>query len=88
MNEPMKQQRLVHQLSKGFAPLVMFGVFAIAALLLSLWVEHRTDVSGEKRLSYQAKTRASDEPRPHETMPPHPKRPVPFLFRRSVRDAG
>jgi hypothetical protein len=51
MNEPMKQQRLVHQISKGFAPLVMFGVFAIAALLLSLWVEHRTEVSGEKRLS-------------------------------------
>jgi predicted dienelactone hydrolase len=45
MNGPMKQRRLVHRILKGFALLVMFGVLAIAALLLSLWVEHRTEVT-------------------------------------------
>jgi dienelactone hydrolase len=45
MNEPMKQWRLARRIFKGFAVLAMLGVLGIAALLVSLWLEHRTEVT-------------------------------------------
>jgi dienelactone hydrolase len=45
MNAPMKQQRLARRIFKGFAILAMLGVLGIAALLGSLWLEHRTEVT-------------------------------------------
>jgi dienelactone hydrolase len=45
MDAPIKQRGLAHRIFKGFAMLVMAGVFGIAALLVALWVEHRTVVT-------------------------------------------
>ncbi len=46
MKAPMKQQRrLACRIIKGFAGLAMLGVLGVAALLLSLWLEHRTEVT-------------------------------------------
>jgi dienelactone hydrolase len=42
---PMKQPRLARRIFKGFAVLAMFGVFGFAALVGSLWLEHRTEVT-------------------------------------------
>jgi dienelactone hydrolase len=42
---PMKQPRLARRIFKGFAVLAMFGVFGFGALLGSLWLEHRTEVT-------------------------------------------
>jgi dienelactone hydrolase len=45
MNLAMKQRRLARRIFKGFAVLTMLGVLGIAALLVSLWLEHRTEVT-------------------------------------------
>jgi dienelactone hydrolase len=45
MNAPTTQRRLVRRIFKGFAVLAMLGVLGIAALLVSLWLEHTTEVS-------------------------------------------
>ncbi len=45
MNLAMKQRRLARGIFKGFAVLTMLGVLGIAALLGSLWLEHRTEVT-------------------------------------------
>ncbi|HWX41450.1 MAG TPA: family membership, partial [Blastocatellia bacterium] len=45
MNEPMRQRRIARRIFKGFALLTMLGVLGIAALLVSLWLEHRTEVT-------------------------------------------
>ena len=45
MKAPMKQRRLACRIFKGFAGLAMLGVLGVAALLLSLWLEHRTEVT-------------------------------------------
>src|SRR6266851_5629576 len=45
MNAPMKHRRLARRISKGFAVLAMLGVLGVAALLVSLWMEHRTEVT-------------------------------------------
>src|SRR4030081_923792 len=41
----MKQRRLARRIFKGFAVLAMLGVLGVAALLVSLWLEHRTEVT-------------------------------------------
>ena len=38
-------RRLARRIFKGFAVLTMLGVLGIAALLVSLWLEHRTEVT-------------------------------------------
>src|SRR3981189_3187563 len=45
MNAPIKQRRLARRIFKGFAVLSMLGVLGVAALLVSLWLEHRTEVT-------------------------------------------
>jgi predicted dienelactone hydrolase len=45
MNAPMKQRRLARRIFKGFAVLAMLGVLGVAALLGSLWLEHRIEVT-------------------------------------------
>lgn len=45
MNALTKRRRLAHWIFKGFAIVAMLGVLAVAALLVSLWLEHRTDVT-------------------------------------------
>src|SRR5712664_445466 len=45
MNAPIKQRRLARRIFKGFAVLAMLGVLAVAALLVSLWLEHRTEIT-------------------------------------------
>src|SRR5229473_2756387 len=45
MNAPMKQRRLARRIFKGFAILAMLGVLGVAALLGSLWLEHRSAVT-------------------------------------------
>ena len=45
MNAPRKQRRLARRIFKGFAVLAMLGVLGVAALLGSLWLEHRTEVA-------------------------------------------
>src|ERR1700730_10353246 len=45
MNPPMKQRRLARRIFKGLAVLAMLGVLGVAALLVSLWLEHRTEVT-------------------------------------------
>jgi hypothetical protein len=42
---PMKQPRLAGRIFKGFAVLVMLGVFGIVALLAALWLERRTELT-------------------------------------------
>jgi hypothetical protein len=44
MEAPVKQRRLARLILKGFAVLAMLGVLGIAALLGSLWLEHRSEV--------------------------------------------
>src|SRR5438552_13374513 len=41
----MKQPRLARRIFKGFAVLAMLGVLGIAALLGSLWLERRTEIT-------------------------------------------
>lgn len=45
MNAPMKLRRLARRVFKAFAVLAMLGVLGVAALLVSLWLEHRTEVT-------------------------------------------
>jgi dienelactone hydrolase len=45
MDAPMKERRLARRIFKVFKVLAMLGVFGIAALLVSLWVERRTEIS-------------------------------------------
>jgi hypothetical protein len=45
MNTPMKRRWLARRIFKGFAGLAMLGVLGVAALLVSLWLEHRTEVT-------------------------------------------
>src|SRR5258705_4772225 len=45
MDAPIKQRGLARRIFKGFAILVMLGVLGIAALLFSLWVEHRSAIT-------------------------------------------
>src|SRR5256885_17220786 len=42
---PMKKPRLARRIFKGFAVLAMLGVLGIAALLGSLWLERRTEIT-------------------------------------------
>ena len=45
MNAPVKQRRLGRRIFKGLVVLAMLGVLGAAALLGSLWLEHRTAVT-------------------------------------------
>ena len=45
MNAPMKQRRLARRIFKGFAVLAILGALGIGALLGSLWLEHRTEIT-------------------------------------------
>src|SRR6266404_2969237 len=45
MDAPTKQRGLARRIFRGFAILVMSGVLGIAALLFSLWVEHRSAIT-------------------------------------------
>jgi dienelactone hydrolase len=45
MNAPIKQRRLARRMFKGFKVLAILGVLGVAALLVSLWLEHRTEVT-------------------------------------------
>src|SRR6266404_5106023 len=45
MNAPTKQRRLARRIFKGFAVLAMLGVVGVAALFVSLWLEHRTEIT-------------------------------------------
>jgi len=42
---PVKEPRLARRILKGAAVLAVLGVFAIAALLGSLWLEQRTEIT-------------------------------------------
>jgi predicted dienelactone hydrolase len=41
----MSETRLGRRILKGFAAVALLGVFAVAALLVALWLEHRTEVT-------------------------------------------
>jgi dienelactone hydrolase len=45
MDAPVKQRRLARRIFKGLVVLAMLGVLGVAALLASLWFEHRTEVT-------------------------------------------
>jgi dienelactone hydrolase len=45
MNAPMKQRRLARRIFKGLAVLAMLGVLGLGALLGSLWLERRTELT-------------------------------------------
>jgi dienelactone hydrolase len=45
MNARVKQRRLARRILKGLVALAMLGVLGVAALLGSLWLEHRTAVT-------------------------------------------
>jgi dienelactone hydrolase len=45
MNAPVNQRRLPRRIFKGLVVLAMLGVLGVAALLGSLWLEHRTAVT-------------------------------------------
>ncbi len=45
MGAPIKQRGLGARIFKGFAILAMLGVLGVAALLLSLWTEHRSAIT-------------------------------------------
>ena len=45
MIAPMKQRRLARRIFKGFAVLAILGALGIGALLGSLWLEHRTEIT-------------------------------------------
>ena len=45
MNAPVKQRRLARRIFKGLVVLAMLGVFGVAVLLGSLWLERRTAVT-------------------------------------------
>ena len=45
MNAPVKQRRLAPRIFKALVVLAMLGVLGVAALLGSLWLEHRTAVT-------------------------------------------
>jgi dienelactone hydrolase len=45
MNAPVKQKRLARRIFKCLVVLAMLGVLGVAALLGSLWLEHRTAVT-------------------------------------------
>ena len=42
---PMFETRLARRIFRGFAGLAMLGVLGVAALLVSLWLEHRTELT-------------------------------------------
>jgi Platelet-activating factor acetylhydrolase, isoform II len=45
MNPPMKQRRQACRMFKGFAVLAMLGALGVVTLLMSLWLEHRTEIT-------------------------------------------
>jgi hypothetical protein len=45
MNAPIKQRRRARRMLKCFAVLATFAVVVITTLLVSLWLEHRTEVT-------------------------------------------
>lgn len=45
MNSPMKQRRLARRIFKRLAVLAMLGVLGVGALLGSLWLERRTEIT-------------------------------------------
>jgi dienelactone hydrolase len=45
MNAPRKQRRLARWIFKGFAVLAMLGILGVGALLGSLWLERRTEIT-------------------------------------------
>ena len=45
MNAPMKERRLARRIFRGFVKPAMLGALGIAALLVSLWLEHRTEIT-------------------------------------------
>jgi predicted dienelactone hydrolase len=45
VNAPIKQRRLAHRIFKGFALLAMLGVLGVGALVGSLWLERRTEIT-------------------------------------------
>jgi predicted dienelactone hydrolase len=45
LGDSMSQTRLERRILKGLAVLAMLGAFAVAALLVALWLEHRTEVT-------------------------------------------
>jgi dienelactone hydrolase len=45
MIAPMKQRRLARRIFKGFAVLAILGALGMGALLGSLWLEHRTEIT-------------------------------------------
>ena len=45
MNALVKHRRLARRIFKGLVVLAMLGVLGVAALLGSLWFEHRTAVT-------------------------------------------
>src|SRR3977135_4155221 len=45
MNAPIKGPRLARRIFKGLAVLAMLCVLGIAALLVTLWLEHRTEIT-------------------------------------------
>src|ERR1017187_2307456 len=42
---PMFETRLARRIFKGFAVLAMLGILGAGALLGSLWLEHRTEIT-------------------------------------------
>lgn len=45
MNEPTKQRRFIRRILKGFAVLVLLACIGASALLMSLWLERRSEVT-------------------------------------------
>src|SRR5579859_371173 len=43
MHQATKSRRLAHRIFRTFGVLAMLGVFVLAALLVALWLEHRTE---------------------------------------------
>jgi hypothetical protein len=41
----MKERRLARRIFRGFVMPAMLGALGIAALLVSLWLEHRTEIT-------------------------------------------
>ena len=45
MNESTKQRVLIRRILKGIVALVFLGLFGVSALLMSLWLEHRSEIA-------------------------------------------
>lgn len=45
MNAPVEPRRLARRIFRGFAPFAMLFVVGVGALLFSLWLEHRTEIT-------------------------------------------